>query len=496
MKKALIELKGISKNFAGVKALQDVDLTIYEGETRCLAGENGCGKSTLIKIIAGVYVPNGGTIVVDGKEYSKLTTQQAIDAGIQIIYQDFAIFPNLTVAENIAMTSEKYEKKKLVDWKSIRSKTEKIMSRVGIDIDMDARLGDLSVADKQLVAICRALLWDARLLIMDEPTTALTKKEVVSLFKIVRDLQKKGISILFVSHKLEEVFEIADELTIIRNGRKVIDGSMKDFDNEKFIYYMTGRKLVTTAFRGPERREKLLLEVKNISSEHLFKNISFELYAGEIIGITGLLGSGRSELAKALFGMIPLCEGEIYIDGEKVTLRNVRDAIKNGIACVPEDWLTEGLFMPHTIGENMMVAAYKKMLSRTGFIQRKRMDEEVERWIDELKIVTPSGRLPVQALSGGNQQKVVIAKWIETEPKILILNSPTVGVDVGSKADIHAYARKLADAGMGVIIISDDISEVLQNCNRILVMNKGHITHTCDTSGMTDSGLNEMLVEG
>ena len=316
MKKALIELKGISKNFAGVKALQDVDLTIYEGETRCLAGENGCGKSTLIKIIAGVYVPNGGTIVVDGKEYSKLTTQQAIDAGIQIIYQDFAIFPNLTVAENIAMTSEKYEKKKLVDWKSIRSKTEKIMSRVGIDIDMDARLGDLSVADKQLVAICRALLWDARLLIMDEPTTALTKKEVVSLFKIVRDLQKKGISILFVSHKLEEVFEIADELTIIRNGRKVIDGSMKDFDNEKFIYYMTGRKLVTTAFRGPERREKLLLEVKNISSEHLFKNISFELYAGEIIGITGLLGSGRSELAKALFGMIPLCEGEIYIDGD------------------------------------------------------------------------------------------------------------------------------------------------------------------------------------
>ena len=313
MKKALIELKGISKNFSGVKALQNVDLTIYEGETRCLAGENGCGKSTLIKIIAGVYVPNGGTIRIDGKEFSRLTPQQAIDAGIQIIYQDFAIFPNLTVAENIAMTSERYEKKKLVDWNSIRTKAGKIMSLVGIDIDLDAYLGDLSVADKQLVAICRALLHDARLLIMDEPTTALTKKEVASLFKIVRELQKKGISILFVSHKLEEVFEIADELTIIRNGKKVIDGAMKDFDNEKFIYYMTGRKLDNSVFPGPDKKEHLLLEVKHISSKSLFKDISFELYAGEIIGITGLLGSGRSELAKALFGMVP-----IYVHGKSL----------------------------------------------------------------------------------------------------------------------------------------------------------------------------------
>lgn len=217
--------------------------------------------------------------MIDGKEYSKLTPQQAIDAGIQIIYQDFAIFPNLTVAENIAMTSERYEKKKFVDWKSIRTKAGKIMSLVGIDIDLDACLGDLSVADKQLVAICRALLHDARLLIMDEPTTALTKKEVASLFKIVRELQAKGISILFVSHKLEEVFEIADELTIIRNGKKVIDGAMKDFDNEKFIYYMTGRKLDNSVFPGPDKREHLLLEVKNISAKSLFKNISFDLYA-------------------------------------------------------------------------------------------------------------------------------------------------------------------------------------------------------------------------
>ena len=476
MKKALIELKGISKNFAGVKALQNVDLTIYEGETRCLAGENGCGKSTLIKIIAGVYVPNGGTIRIDGKEFSRLTPQQAIDAGIQIIYQDFAIFPNLTVAENIAMTSERYEKKKLVDWNSIRTKAGKIMSLVGIDIDLDACLGDLSVADKQLVAICRALLHDARLLIMDEPTTALTKKEVASLFKIVRELQKKGISILFVSHKLEEVFEIAD--------------------NEKFIFYMTGRKLDNSVFPGPDKKEHLLLEVKNISSKSLFKDISFELYAGEIIGITGLLGSGRSELAKALFGMVPIYEGELYIEGKKTELKGVQDAIKNGIACVPEDRLTEGLFMPHSIGKNVMVSSYRKMIDKYGFISQKKIDEEVNKWIDELKIVTPSGELPVQALSGGNQQKVVIAKWIETEPKILILNSPTVGVDVGSKADIHAYARKLAGHGMGVIIISDDISEVLQNCNRVFVMNRGRMTHACETQNVTDKQLSAMLVEG
>lgn len=271
---------------------------------------------------------------------------------------------------------------------------------------------------------------------------------------------------------------------------------MKDFDNEKFIYYMTGRKLDNSVFPGPDKKEHLLLEVKNISAKSLFKNISFDLYAGEIIGITGLLGSGRSELAKALFGMVPLYEGEIHIEGRTVKLKGVQDAIKNGVACVPEDRLTEGLFMPHSIGKNVMVSSYRKMIDKFGFISDRKIDEEVTRWIDELKIVTPSGQLPVQALSGGNQQKVVIAKWIETEPKILILNSPTVGVDVGSKADIHAYARKLAGRGMGVIIISDDISEVLQNCNRILVMNKGRITHVCETKDVMDMQLSAMLVEG
>lgn len=341
MAQPFIKLTGISKSFAGVKALQNVDMVINQGETRCLAGENGGGKSTLIKVISGFYTPDEGTIEINGKVYKKLTPQQAIREGIQIIYQDFSVFPNLTVAENIALSSERLENKKFVNWKAIREKAKKGLSLVNVEMDLDAKVGDLSVADKQLVAICRALLQDAKLLVMDEPTTALTRKEVDSLFKVVRDLQKKGIAILFVSHKLEEVFEIAEELTILRNGRKVIEGHMKDFDREKFIYYMTGRKIEESHYDQPEVAGAPLFKVENIGIKDLFKDISFEVYAGEIVGITGLLGSGRSELARALFGLEKLTEGKVYLEGKELHLHSVKDAIDHGISYVPEDRLTE-----------------------------------------------------------------------------------------------------------------------------------------------------------
>lgn len=289
MSKVFMKLSGICKSFGGVQALKDIDMEIMEGETRCLAGENGGGKSTLIKIISGFYTPDSGSIEIGGKSYSKMAPQQAIDEGIQIIYQDFSIFPNLTVAENIAMPSERLEGKKFVDWKSIRAKAQKALDMVNVKMDLDALVGDLPVADKQLVAICRALLQDAKLLIMDEPTTALTKKEVDALFKVVRDLQAKGIAIIFVSHKLEEVFEICEKLTILRNGEKVIEGDMKDFDREKFIYYMTGRKIEDAHYEKPNIAGDCLMKVDNIGIKTLFKGISFELYPGEILGITGLL---------------------------------------------------------------------------------------------------------------------------------------------------------------------------------------------------------------
>ena len=495
MGKEFIKLTGIVKSFAGVQALQNVDFSICEGEIRSLAGENGSGKSTLIKIIAGFYEPDAGTIEIGGKQFAHLTPKQAIREGIQIIYQDFAVFPNLSVAENIAITSEYNSGRRLVDWKTIRSRAQGIMQELGIDLDPDAILSTLPVADKQLVAICRALVQDAKLLIMDEPTTALTKKEVTELFRLVRALKEKGVAILLVSHKLEEVFEIAEELTILRNGRLVIEGHMKDFNTESFVYYMTGRELDKSRFAGSEKPGAELLKVEAISAKTLFEDVSFTLREGEILGITGLLGSGRSELARALFGMIRLNSGSITLAGERVRLRNVRDAIAHGIAYVPEDRLTEGLFLPHTINRNIMIVAFRKFFSRLGFVRKDVLKRTVDHWIDELKIVTPSGELPAQSLSGGNQQKVVIVKWLENDPRVLILNSPTVGVDVGSKADIHAYARKLARQGMGVIIISDDISEILQNCNRVLVMKRGRIVSEHQAAELTEAQLSEQLRE-
>ena len=491
--KTLIKLSGISKSFGGVKALQDVDMEIKEGEIRCLAGSNGGGKSTIIKVISGFYTPDKGTIEIDGQSYTHLTPQKAIDLGIQVIYQDFSIFPNLTVAENIALSAERLDGKKMVNWKNVRKRAQEALDLINVNMDLDAILADLPVANKQLVAICRSLLQNARLLILDEPTTALTKNEVASLFKVVRDLQAKGISIVFVSHKLEEVYEIAEELTIVRNGKKVIEGPIKEFDQKKFIYYMTGREIETVKFVPEHIGEEPLFEAQNIGIKDLFKDISFKLYPGEVLGITGLLGSGRSELARALFNLEHITEGKVFLEGKELKLKSVKDAINVGIAYVPEDRLTEGLFMPQTLSRNMISAVIERNLNKAGMIDREGVRERSWKWIQELKVKTPSPDLAAQALSGGNQQKVVLAKWLSTNPKILILNSPTVGIDVGAKADIYEYTRKLASQGIGVIIISDDLPEVLDNCNRALIMKRGRLAGEVSTDAITSAELAEIL---
>ena len=493
--KTLIKLDGISISFGGVHALQDVDFEILEGQTLCLAGENGGGKSTLIKIISGFYRPDRGTIEIDGKQYSHLTPKQAIDLGIQVIYQDFAIFPNLTVAENIALSAERLDGRKTVSWRTVKKRAQEALDMINVKMDLDAILADLPVASKQLVAICRSLLQNARLLIMDEPTTALTKNEVNSLFKVVRDLQKKGISVVFVSHKLEEVYEIAEQLGILRNGKKVIEGPIKDFDRKKFIYYMTGREIENEKFEVKSIGSEPLLEVKNIGIKDLFKDISFKLYAGEVLGITGLLGSGRSELARALFNLEKIDTGEVILEGKKLSLKDVKDAINVGIAYVPEDRLTEGLFMPQTISRNMISAVIERNLNKAGLIDNDGVRERSAEWVKELKVKTPSTELPVQALSGGNQQKVVLAKWLSTKPKVLILNSPTVGIDVGAKADIYAYTQRLAEEGIGVIIISDDLPEILDNCNRAIIMKRGRLAGEFETAEMEEARLADILAE-
>lgn len=472
----LLKVVDVKKSFAGVDALKGISLEIFPGEIHCLAGENGCGKSTLIKVISGVYTPTAGHIEINGKAYNKISPIEAIMSGIQVIYQDFSIFPNLSVMENLAFNSELANKRRMVNKKRMRQIAKDAIAKINFDVDLDAKVGELSVASKQLVAICRALMFNARLIIMDEPTTALTRKEVNALFKIILDLKAQGIAILFVSHKLDEVFEISERFTIIRSGELVATGKTAELDDKKFSFYMTGREFDDLTFEAKNVSEQPVLEVKNLKLDGYFDDINFSLKRGEILGVTGLLGSGRTELALTLFGMRKADGGEILIDNEAVVLDEPIKAIQSGIGYVPEDRLTEGLFLPRSIGDNAVISEIDKLAGKLGMISPKKRHSEAERLVRQLSIATPNPDNACSTLSGGNQQRVVLAKWLAIDLKVLILNGPTVGVDIGSKRDIHEILHKLADSGLGIIIISDDIPEILSNCSHILIMRDGKIT--------------------
>ncbi len=493
MSDLILKAENIVKNFGGVKALKGVNLEIKKGEIHALAGENGCGKSTLIKIISGVHNANGGTVTIDGKVYKNLSPIISAAAGIQVIYQDFSVFPNLTVAENIALGNELQNKGITVNHKKMHQIAIDALAQIGVEIPPDDLVEDRPVADKQLIAISRAIINNAKLLIMDEPTTALTKKEIDSLFKVIKNLQSKGISILFVSHKLEEVFALAEKVTFVRNGENVTTLDINELDRSKFIYYMTGREIHNESYNfTPDTSAAPSLEVKNLSCQGSFKDVSFKVYKGDIVGLCGLLGSGRTELALSLFGMLPPDSGEILINGKPVKINSIDDALKNKIAYVPEDRLTEGLFLEQSIGRNTVTASIDRYCGGSGLIKRKEYDEKIKFWKDELKIKTNNTDLPVKTLSGGNQQRVVLAKWLATEPEILILNGPTVGVDIGSKADIHNYVNKLAGQGMAVFMVSDDISEIIENCNKVLVMKKGKIVYSGEVANTSEEELIEL----
>ena len=485
----------VSKHFAGVQALKNVSLTINRGEIRCLAGENGSGKTTLIKVIAGVYRPDEGELRINGRRYKSLHPIESIREGIQIIYQDFSLFPNLTVAENLAINFELEQQQRFVNWQSVRRIAREALERIGVEIDLRARVETLSVADKQLVAIARAILHNAKLVIMDEPTTALTQKEVDSLFSIIKSLQQEGISTLFVSHKLREVLEISEKVTVLRNGEKVADGDIAEFDRAKLVYYITGREIAEDryTYERDSARPQSLLKVSDLGRTGSFAGVSFEIFPGEIVGVTGLLGSGRTDLALALFGLKPADTGQIYIAGQLTAIRSVQDAIRQGLGYVPEDRLTEGLFLPQTIGRNIIISILERLANVFGFVNFPKINRQVEHSINYLRIKTPSADLPVNNLSGGNQQRVVLAKWLATKAKILILNGPTVGVDIGSKTDIHHTLRELARQGLGVLIISDDFPEILQNCNRILLMHKGRILNELRGAQCTEEELTKQL---
>ena len=491
----IIRAKGIKKYFGGVKALDGVDLEIKKGEVHCLAGENGCGKSTIINVISGFYTPDGGELEIDGVSYPKMTPQQSIAAGIQVIYQDLSVFPNLTVMENLALNMELASGKKFVSKKRFREIAKEAVAKINFEIDLDEKVENLSVADKQLIAISRALLNNAKLIIMDEPTTAITKKEVRALFNVIRDLQKQNIAILFVSHKLDEVFEIAERFTIFRNGKNTGAGDASEPPHDPFTAPPTGREIKETPFIYEEKPgAKKVLELKNLNLKNGFKNVNLSLGEGEILGITGLLGSGRTELVQALFGYHKADSGEIYIRGKKVQINSVKDGIKNGIGYVPPERIVEGVFLPQSIKQNISIEKWDEWAGPLGIMNEKKIEEVVNDWVKKLRIKLHSIEDPMNTLSGGNQQKCVLAKWLILDLNVLILNGPTVGVDIGAKFDIYELVKSLAANGLSVIIISDDIPEILSNCNRVVVMRRGEIVKEGLTKDMDEASLAEFAV--
>lgn len=491
---SLVKLRHISKSFFGTKVLNNIDFEIGRGEVRCLIGENGCGKSTMIKVISGYYEFDEGELFINGKKYLKITPSESMREGIQVIYQDFALFPNMSVAENIMMTDFMNSSKHICDWKDMKQQSHEVMDYLGINLNAQTDVSELGVAEKQLVAICRAFVQDAKLIIMDEPTTALTSKEIEKLYKIINKMVEKGISILFISHKLDELKRISDSLTIMRNGENVYDGECKKLTNNEIVYYMTGREFSDQPYKYTCKDRNPLIKIENLCSD-AFQNISFELYKGEILGITGLLGCGRTELAKALFGMYPYSSGKIILHGEHVEIKNVTQALEHKIGYIPEDRLTEGLHMERTIDDNLMACTIEKSIKRTGMIDKKEISQRIKKALEKIKIEGYQPNKAVRNLSGGNQQKVVLLKWLEFQPDIFILNCPTVGVDVGAKSIIHALMKEIGSDGMGLIVISDDIPEIMQVCNRVLVMRKGKIIGEKEICNTTEEEIENMLLQ-
>ena len=489
---SFLELRGISKRFGGVRALNGIDMDVVGGEVHCLAGENGSGKSTLIKIISGVQPPEpGGSIQIGGVEITGLTPAESIRRGIQVIYQDLSLFPNLTVAENIAV--ERHHGLHLLRWAEIRRTAEAALAQVGVSLDPRAFVADLSIAQRQLVAICRAIANDARLVIMDEPTASLTRREVDALLAFTLELKRRSVAVVLVGHRLDEVLEIAERVTVLRNGEKCGTFDAEGMTNHRLVELMTGKSFDQRPIAMTPGKTPNVLEVRDLTRAGNYANVSLVVRAGEILGITGRLGSGRTELALSLFGMNPPDSGEIRMHGRALKLRSNREAIENGIAYVSEDRLSLGLVMPQPISSNIALTVLDGLSDRLGFVEGDRRRALVLRWIGDLGIKASDPENAVGTLSGGNQQRVVLAKWLATKPSLLILDSPTVGVDIGAKDGIYRIVRKLADDGLAVIMISDEIPEVYCHAHRVLVMREGRMVGEYEPLKITEATLREAV---
>ena len=486
MQNTYLEMSNISKTFPGVKALNNVKFDIKPGEVHALVGENGAGKSTLIKILSGFQAPDEGAIIkIEGKETKLNGVMDAIRQGISVIYQDFSLFKNLTVAENIGINDMIEENKKTLNWNKINDKAEKALAILGSDIDPKEIVENLSVAKQQMVAIASAIAQDARMIVMDEPTSALSKGEVENLYRIIDSLKEKNIAIMFVSHKMDELFHVADRFTIFRDGTYVATVNKEDVDENALVSMMVGRKVEIQSYANLGKKGEVALEVQGLSKKGNFKDINFKLHKGEVLGITGLVGAGRSEMVQAIFGINLPYEGKVLVDGKEVHITSPSEALEAGIAYIPESRQTQGLVLPKTIESNITLPTLKKFKNKFGLIDRKAQRASVDKWVEMLDVRPNNPDMLAMQLSGGNQQKVVLAKWIATEAKILIVDEPTNGVDIGAKAEIHQILRKLAAEGTAVIVISSELPEVLSVSDRILVMRKGRIAGEFENKEVT-----------
>jgi len=483
-------VENIVKSFGGAKALSGVSLTVKAGEVHCIAGENGSGKSTLIKIMSGVHAPDSGLVRLGDKTFTELSPRDAVREGVQVIFQDFSLLPNLTVAENIALPTYISKNSHFFSKSETKRIATSALELIGVDIDINSPVADISIASKQLIAIARATNLGVKMLFMDEPTTALTRKEIKRLFEVVDQIKSRGVATAFVSHKIDEIQEICNTITILRNGEVVADGLMKDFKRNTISEAMTGLNVSESRIAPTlKKTSEKVIEVKRLTTNPTFTDVSFSIAPGEILGITGLLGSGRTELAEAIFGQYPVDSGEVIVSGKTVTLNSSSEALKAGIGYVPPDRLTQGLFLEQSILRNLVSVGINQYQSKSGRLSKKNLTEASDHWVKELRIKTNNPQNPVTSLSGGNQQRVVLGKWLAMSPKLMILNGPTVGVDIGSKREILEIIRDRAQQGMAFLVVSDDIPELIQICHRIIVIKNGQISSEYNESEMNEDDL-------
>ena len=473
-----LNTKNIGKSFSGVNVLRKVDFELKPGEVHALVGENGAGKSTFVKILSGVYTPSEGDIFLDNEKVQISTPIVAQKNGISLIHQEPQSFSHLSVAENIFMGHMDGNNFSQVKWENINKSSEKILSSIGLEIDPKIIMEGLSIADQQMIEIAGALSKNSKILIMDEPTSPLTPNEVGKLFEIVNQLKSKGMAIIFISHRLEEIRAIADRVTIFRDGDLITTKKIKDITNEEIIKYMIGRSIEKVEVKENDylTKEEFVLSVKNISYSNKFKNISFNLRRGEILGFAGLVGAGRTEVAKSIFGAESFDEGEIYFNGNLIINNSPHDAIKKGFAYVPEDRKQMGIFGSVAVEDNITSAVPKDITNNFGLIKKKLVSSKASNYVKKFNINLTSGRQLIEELSGGNQQKCIISKWLMSNPTVLILDEPTRGVDVGVKSEMYEIINQLAQMGTAIILISSELPEILSLSHRIIVMREGQIT--------------------